>query len=47
METCLREQFNILPETVQTDNGKEFSSQFKVLLDAYGIRHIKGRPYHP
>jgi hypothetical protein len=36
-----------IPKSVHTDNGLEFFGDFKRILEEKGIKHIKGRPYHP
>ena len=36
-----------LPETIVSDNGLEFAGEFKLWLEAMGIKHWHSSPYHP
>lgn len=35
------------PETIQTDNGNEFSAEFEKVLKSYNIKHTRGYAYAP
>jgi transposase InsO family protein len=37
-----------IPETIQSDNGKEFASHyFNTFCDVFGIKPVKSTTYHP
>ena len=38
---------SLYPKRIQTDNGKEFSTSFSVLLKTYKISHTKSYSYAP
>ena len=35
------------PKIVQSDNGGEFLGETDIFLERLGVKHIRGRPYHP
>ena len=45
--SIIQDVYSLTIKLVHTDNGGEFKGAFRAQLEAYNIKHIKGRPYNP